>query len=126
MLFFASHCFCSLVFIGFSSVFLWFSCFVRWFSFVVQRFLWFFASFTHVSVAFFGVQCFFIIFPGFSSGFISFSCVSPCCSFVFESASYVFFGCHQLCLLLFIGFHCFFVDLSLAVDLFFVVFIVFS
>ena len=57
--------------------------------------------------SFFGVQCFFIIFPGFSSGFISFSCVSPCCSFVFESASYVFFGCHQLCLLLFIGFHYF-------------------
>ena len=57
--------------------------------------------------SFFGVQCFFIIFPGFSSGFISFSCVSPCCSFVFESASYVFLGCHQLCLLLFIGFHYF-------------------
>ena len=41
VLFFAYHCFCSLVFIVFSSVFLWFSCFVCWFSFVVQRFLWF-------------------------------------------------------------------------------------
>ena len=37
-----------------------------------------------------------------------FSCVSPCCSFVIESVSYVFFGCHQFRLLLFIGFHCFF------------------
>ena len=78
MLFFVSHCFCSLVFIGFSSVFLWFSCFVRWFSFVVQRFLWFFASFTHVSVALFWCPMFFHyfswIFIGFNLFFFDFSC----------------------------------------------------
>jgi hypothetical protein len=52
VLFFAYHCFCSLVFIVFFSVFLWCSCFFRLFSFVFQRFLWFSLNFLYPSLMF--------------------------------------------------------------------------
>jgi len=50
-LFFPYHCFCSLVFIGFSGVFFGVHVF-RWFSFVFQRFFWFSSGFLYHSLMF--------------------------------------------------------------------------
>ena len=90
VLFFAYHCFCSLVFIGFSCVFVWLSFFLFLFicfSTVPLVFVWLFFW------IFFIVQLFFFGFSSVINGFSLlicglFSCVFLCFSFVFESVSY--------------------------------------